>query len=57
MASPEWLLAHRELQYLRAAAACRSKRRRSSAGAHRRRGYAAVRWHKYREAVDRYGRD
>ena len=49
MASREWLIEHRELQYLRAAAACRPRRRHKYAATQRQRKYAAMRWKKWRE--------
>lgn len=52
MASPEWLKAHRELQYLRAAMwECRGG---SRAARRRRRRYADLRWRKLQAVNPRF---
>lgn len=49
MAESEWLLAHRELQYLRAAARCHPRRRASRSDLAQRRAYAQLRWQKLQQ--------
>jgi hypothetical protein len=47
MASREWVNAHRELRYLRAASASRPRRRLGAREYSQRHRYAAERWRKY----------
>lgn len=49
MARTDWLVEHRELEYLRAAASCSSRRRVDHGTLLRRRRRAAARWAKYRQ--------
>ena len=50
MASREWLVEHRELQYLRAAEACAPRRSGRASNLASRRSYARDRWRKLQDA-------
>lgn len=49
MATTEWLVVHRELEYLRAAANCHPRHTINQQALRRRRQHAANRWIKYRQ--------
>ena len=51
MARTEWLVEHRELEYLRAAASCYPRRPIDPGTLLRRRRRAAARWVKYRQVA------
>jgi hypothetical protein len=51
MARTEWLVEHRELEYLRTAASCHPRHPVSQGTLRRRRRRAAARWIKYRQVA------